>query len=128
MSAFQIFESRIAVTHRPHGAGGGVMDVRHEEFMAMADALLGPHFDRVKLAQVEQVQLALHDAQASLARELDCGRIERARYVDEVNQLHVNIAQQCESILGRADFLKLFGVAPFEVGAYIDKEEFLAQA
>lgn len=104
------------------------MDVRHEQFMAMADAFLGPHFDRVKLAQVEQVQLALHDAQASLARELDSGRIERARYVDEVNQLHANIAQRCESILGRADFLKLFGVAPFEVGAYIDKEEFLAQA
>lgn len=103
------------------------MDLRHEEFMAMADAFLGPHFDRVKLAQVELLQLALHDALANLARELDSHRIERSRYVDEVNKVHADIAQRCEAILGRSDFLKLFGVTPLEAGGYIDKEVFLAQ-
>jgi hypothetical protein len=85
MSALKIFELQIAAAHGPGGAGGGVMDVRHEEFMAMANAFLGPHFDRVKLAQVELLQLALHDALAKLASELDSHRIERSRYLDEVS-------------------------------------------
>lgn len=104
------------------------MDIRHEEFMAMADAFLGPGFDRVKLAQVERLQVDLHDAKARLARDLDTRRIDRSRFVDEVNKVHADIARRCEAILGRSDFQKLFGIAPSEAGACIDKEIFLAQA
>ena len=70
------------------------MNVRHEEFIAMADAFLGQHFDRTKLAKVELLPLALHDAQAGLANDLDSHRIDRSRYVDEVNKLHADIAQR----------------------------------
>lgn len=104
------------------------MDIRHEEFMAMADAFLGQQFDRLKLAQVERLQLDLHDAQARLASDLDSGRIGRPLYVDELNKVHTDIAQRCEAILGSADFQKLFGITPSEAGAYIDKEVFVAQA
>lgn len=104
------------------------MDIRHEEFMAMADAFLGPHFDRAKLAQVEALQLDLHDAQTRLTIDLDARRIGRSLYVDELNKVHAHIAQRCEAILGSADFEKLFGIAPSEAGAFIDKDIFLMQA
>lgn len=104
------------------------MDIRHEEFMAMADAFLGPHFDRAKLAQVESLQLHLHDAQARLTRDLDTRQIGRSLYVDELNKVHAHIAQRCEAILGSSDFEKLFGISPSEAGAYIDKDLFLTHA
>jgi hypothetical protein len=127
MRSAEIFDSRIAALHGL-GAGGDDVDVRHEEFMAMADAFLGAGFDRVKLAQVESLQLALHEAQVKLSRELDAHLIDRPSFVDEVNELHAHIARQCETILGPPNFFKLFGVTPAEAGAYIDKEQFLAQA
>lgn len=128
MRTLEIFDLRIAAIHGFGGEGGNVMDVRHEEFMAMADAYLGPRFDREKLAQVESLQLALREAQASLYRELDACEIERARYVDEVNKVHVAIALQCEAILGPSDFVKLFGMIPSEIGGHLDREVFLALA
>jgi hypothetical protein len=103
------------------------MDVRHEEFVAMADAFLGPDFDRAKLAQVELLQLALHEGQASLCEELDSNRTDGARYVEEANMLHVRIAAQCEAVLGPADFLRLLGVSPAEINNHINKEIFLEQ-
>jgi hypothetical protein len=128
MDSFKVFDQRIAALHGLSGMGGGVMDIRHKEFMAMADAFLGPRFDRVKLAQVEALQLALHEAQADLRKTLDSHEIVRSRYVDDLNKLHISIALQCEAILGASDFIKLFGATPREIGSYIDKEAFLAQA
>jgi hypothetical protein len=93
------------------------VDVRHEEFMAMADAFLGPCFDRVKLASVESLQCALHEAQAQLSKSLEMQNITRNRYFDEVGKLHVSIAKQCEAILGPSNFAKLFGVTLSEIGA-----------
>lgn len=104
------------------------MDVRHEEFMAMADAFLGPDFNPVKLAEVEALQRALHRGQAKLAKALHEHRIERTRYVDELNALHAIIARQCEQVLGPRDFLTLFGITSTEASAGIDREEFLTQA
>jgi hypothetical protein len=128
MKAVETFNVRIAAIHGPGGEGGDVMDVRHEEFMAMADAFLGPGFDRAKLAQVESLQLALQEGQARLCEELDAHRIDGSRYVDEANMLHARIARHCEAILGPADFLRLFGVSPSAVSAHIDKDLFLEQS
>ena len=104
------------------------MNVRHDEFMAMADAFLGEGFDRAKLAQVESLQLALHEGQAELSKALAANLLEPTDYVDAVNRLHALTAQQCETILGSHNFLMLFGIPPAEAGSYIDKEQFLAQA
>ncbi len=128
MKAVETFNARIAAIHGLGGEGGDVMDVRHEEFMAMADAFLGPGFDREKLAEVESLQLALQEGQAGLCEELDAHRIDGGRYVDEANMLHARIALQCEAILGPSDFLRLFGVSPSAVSAHIDKELFLAES
>lgn len=128
LNALRNFDLRIAAIHGLGGAGGEVMDVRHEEFMAMADAFLGQRFDRTKLAKVESLQLSLHQAQADLCKALESHRIDRNRYVDEVNKIHNFVAQQCEEILGASDFVKLFGATPAEIGSHIDREVFLAQA
>lgn len=128
VTAIDDFDLRIAAIHGLAIGGGEVMDVRHEEFMAMAEAFLGTGFDREKLARVESLQLALHEAQSKLCEELDAHRIDGSRYVDEANALHVRIALQCQAILGPVDFLRLFGVSPLAVSAHIDKEMFLEQA
>ena len=128
MTAIENFDMRIAAIHGLNGGKGDVMDVRHEEFIAMADAFLGSDFDREKLAQVESLQMALHEGQAKLCEDLDSHRIDANRYVDEANALHVRIALRCESILGPSDFLRLFGVSSSDLSAHIDKEMFLEQA
>ena len=103
------------------------MDVRHEEFVAMTEAFLGPDYDASKLAEVESQQLALQHAQAELANDLAARRIGPTQYLDRVNEVHAEIAERCESILGPDDFQKLFGVPAAEIGPYIDEEAFLAQ-
>jgi GNAT superfamily N-acetyltransferase len=123
----EIFDRRITALHAA-GMGGAVMDVRHEEFMAMADAFLGQGFGRAKLAQIESLQFALHEGQAELSKALAANLLEPTDYVDAVNRLHARTAQQCETIVGAHNFLMLFGVPPAEAGAYIDKEQFLARA
>jgi hypothetical protein len=128
MSTLAIFDLRIAAIHGLGGGGGDVMDVRHAEFLAMADAFLGHGFDRAKLARVESLQLALHAAQADLDQALEGRRIDRSRYADEVNRAHSAIARQCEAILGASNFVKLFGATPAQIAGLIDKEIFLAQA
>jgi hypothetical protein len=104
------------------------MDLRHQEFMAMADTYLGPRFNRGKLAETEALQLALHEAQGALAGLLDRQQIDRRGYFEALNNLQVSIARQCVAILGTANFVKLFGVDPSEVAATLDKEIFLGQS
>jgi hypothetical protein len=116
----------VAATRILEGGAGDLLDVRHEEFMAMADTFLGPCFDREKLARVESLQRELHGTQAGLGDALDAHKIDANFYVDEVNRLHFSIARQCEKILGPSDFFKLFGVRPAEMSEHIDKDVFFA--
>lgn len=125
--ALEIFDSRIAAIHWRVNTGGDVMDVRHEEFMAMAEAFLGPDFDPGKLAQVESQQFALHATQAELSHALASRHIGRSEYLSEVNKLHAEVAKRCEAILGVRDFVKLFGVPASEIGPHIDEEIFMTQ-
>lgn len=120
----EIFDSRIAAIHQGD-KGDEAMDVRHEEFVAMTEAFLGPDYDGEKLAQVESEQLALQQTQARLADDLAMQRIGPSEYLNRVNRIHAETAQRCESILGAEDFEKLFGVPVSEIGPYIDKEAFM---
>jgi len=104
------------------------MDVRHEEFMAMAEAFLGPGYDPYKLAQVEQLQLELHAMQGNLANALQEQTLDRHAYIEESNRLCANIATRCEAVLGAADFFKLFGASPADLNSFIDADAFLQQA
>jgi len=104
------------------------MDVRHEEFMAMADAFLGPEYDRAKLRQVELLQLELHARQGQLFQALQSRQLNREAFVGESNRLGKDIALQCEAVLGPADFQKLFGASANELNSLIDTGAFLQQA
>jgi len=125
MSPYDYFDMRIAQIHGLNRAGGSNMDIRHEEFMAMADAFLGPDYDKGKLQQVEQLQLELHAHQARLAADFQSRQLDEQAFVDESNRLSAFIAARCEAILGAADFHKLFGAAAADLNSYIDANAFL---
>lgn len=128
MRPLKSFDARIVAIHRSGSSGREVMDVRHEEFMAMAHAHLGRGFDEAKLAEVERLQRILRTTQADLYKDFCARQLDPARYVDEVNKIHFSVAQQCEAILGPSNFLKLFGVTPSEIEHHIDKAAFPEQA
>ena len=128
MSPQECFDRRIAAIHRLGGAGGRKMDIRHEEFMTMADAFLGPDFDKEKLNEVKVLQRKLHDAQAMLYLELQAKRIDRSKFINENNKISSAMARQCELVLGETNFQKLFGASPSELDGFIDKDSFLQNA
>lgn len=128
------FEERINAIHRPHNPvrespaiGETTMDVRHEEFQAMADAFLGEDFDKSKLAQVESLQIALHEYQVVFFKRYQNGELRPEEYVDHFNYLLAVTFEACESILGAKEFIHLFGVPPSEIIGFIDKDAFLEQ-
>lgn len=100
------------------------MDVRHAEFGAMADVFLGVDYDPVKLRQVEDLQVALHQRQAELSRRHDQGEISDEEYVDAANAAINDTFRECQTILGPEDFCKLFGSSPNEGVGLIDRAAF----
>jgi hypothetical protein len=132
MNPEQEFDRRIAAIHghsnpytaTPH-TGGDPIDVRHAEFQAMADVFLGEDFDRAKLAQVESLQIALHERQAELYQRYESKELSPVGYVNAFNALLDDTFAQCENILGQNDFLKFFGAPRTEMSSFIDREAFL---
>lgn len=101
------------------------VDIRREEFQAMADVFLGENHDREKLEQIENLQLALHEQQATLCQRYENGQLGPEDYVDSFNTLLDKTFAECEKILGEMDFLSLFGAPRSELGGFIDKQAFL---
>ncbi|MGV7207797.1 hypothetical protein ACLB1G_08075 [Oxalobacteraceae bacterium A2-2] len=116
------YERRILAIH----GDGGVEDIRHEEFAAMADVYLGADFDKAKLVEIETLQVRLHAEQDALITGLESKSISPEQYVDACNKLIQDFAVRCEQVLGKADFNKLFGIERGEAGVLIDKDIFLA--
>jgi len=102
------------------------MDLRHQEFQAMADAFLGENYDRQKLRAVEDFQIELRESQGELLENYQLGGMSAEVYVKLFNDRLGSAFEACERILGQADFVKLFGAKRAELGGFIDKEAFLA--
>jgi hypothetical protein len=126
------FDRRIAAIHgldNPVRHGSNIeestMDVRHAEFQAMASVFLGDGFDPAKLAQVEDLQIALHKQQAELYRRYDAEQLGPEEYVESFNTSLDDTFSKCETILGPEDFLRLFGAPRSELAGFIDKEAFI---
>lgn len=126
------FDRRIASIHGldsqvsdGRNIGEDDMDIRHAEFRAMADVFLGNDFDRSKLAQVESLQLALHERQAELYQQYETGELDPEQYVESYNSLLRVTFAKCETILGFEHFQKLFGAPRSELAGFIDKQAFL---
>lgn len=124
------FDKRVAAIHGPNNvragrkAGGNAMDVRQAEFQAMADVFLGENFDQAKLEQVENLQVALHNEQATLCQRYEAQEIGPDEYVELFNAMLLETFEKCEDVLGPENFIKLFGVPPPELAGFIDKEAF----
>ena len=125
------FDKRIAAIHgldhvRVGGRqiGGNTMDVRQAEFQAMADVFLGENFDQAKLKQVEDLQITLHNEQATLYQRYEAQEIGPDEYVELFNAMLVETFDKCEDVLGPENFIKLFGVPRSELAGFMDKEAF----
>lgn len=132
MNLEQEFDRRVATLHRlsnPHtgesNPGEAVRDTRHAEFQVMADVFLGEDYDRAKVEQVENLQIALRKEQAVLSQRYKDKKLSSEEYVDSFNALLDNTFTKCEDVLGQKDFLKLFGAPRHELAGFIDKEAFL---
>lgn len=129
-SRFLEFEKSLAEIHgldKPgdQGTGETCTDIRHLEFQAMADAFLGKGYNPTKLEKVEKAQIALRKEQVRLNRSYETGGLNPAQYIDSLNNKVVATFSQCEKILGKCDFLRLFGAPPSELTGFIDRELFL---
>jgi hypothetical protein len=102
------------------------IDIRNEEFQAMADVFLGEDYDKQKIRKVDDLQIYLHKQQARLCQYHDAGKLSSEVYVRSFNSLLSDVFKKCEAILGQEDFIKMFGGPPSEVGGFIDEEVFFA--
>jgi hypothetical protein len=119
------FDERIALIDQRESVGESDMDIRHEEFQAMANVFLGPDYSKEKLARIEELQAKLHEDQSRLYSEYERHSINATQYVDASNDLLDGISAMCEQILGANDFEALFGSARAELSGFIDKDAFL---
>ena len=101
------------------------MDIRHAEFQAMADVLLGAEFNPVQLKQVEDLQVEAHRSQAALAQRRQRHELSDEEYITAANTIIADTLKKCEGILGAQAFSELFGVPPQEVNGLIDRKAFL---
>jgi hypothetical protein len=128
MTLEQEFDKRIAAIYGLNNQDDGsndTRDIRHAEFQAMADVFLGEDFDRRKLEHVERLQRAFHEQQVVLYQRYKAEELNPEEYVESFNTLLDNTFTQCEDILGKKNFRKLFGAPRSELGGFIDKDAFL---
>ena len=132
MGLYKEFDRRVASIYglgslrvRNRNAGDESMDTRHAEFEAMAEVFLGRDFNRAKLQQVENLQILLREQHASLLQRYEAQKLSPEKYVDSFNALLSDTFAKCEKILGKKDFVKLFGAPRRELGGFIDKQIFL---
>lgn len=84
------------------------MDVRHKEFKARTDAVLGQRYDQGKLDRVEELQATAQNAQTKLYQQFANGHLNPTQYVHGVNENWDVAFLACKQILGAVDFAKLF--------------------
>jgi len=123
----ELFARKIHAIHAGTGIEEGGMDIRHEEFTAMAEVYLGHDYDQDKLAEVERIQIRMQEGQNALTVAFDAKRLTAEQYVDACNQLLQDSISICERILGPDHFKMLFGIDASETVGIIDKETFMAE-
>jgi DNA-directed RNA polymerase specialized sigma24 family protein len=133
MDLEQEFRNRISKIHGLDGSTSNVQirpdptfdDIRHAEFQAMADVFLGADFDPVKLKQVEDLQVALHQRQAELAQVREKLTMSDEEYLFGLKSSIEETFRLFEGILGTEAFCKLFGGPSQASSGLIDEAKFL---
>ncbi len=94
------------------GAEEQALAVVRAELGALASEKLGDNYDRDKVDALARMQTSYRLKQRSLAADLSASRISREQYLNTFSALLAESAAKGEAILGREDFIKLFGVTP----------------
>ncbi len=97
------------------GNAGEPIDVRYEELKALFDAFLGEEYDPVKFAQVEASQIAMHKEHQALTERYMGNKMDIEEFSVLVQALFEWYAVSVDTIVGRENFLKLFGRLPKEL-------------
>ncbi|HXR36661.1 MAG TPA: hypothetical protein VN754_11955 [Candidatus Binataceae bacterium] len=82
------------------------------ELEALASEKLGENYHRGKIETVARIQAEYRLRQRRLAGDLSAGRVSQEQYLNTFSALLAEAGARYEAILGREDFLKLFGVTP----------------
>lgn len=90
----------------------------------MVDAFLGTDYDPAKFSQVDELQKAMVTQQARLAEQYEKAEIGPAEYVDSFNATAYDSFEKIERVLGKDDYLKLFGPPPDKSIGFINKQLF----
>ncbi|MBI2120428.1 MAG: hypothetical protein HYT94_02270 [Parcubacteria group bacterium] len=101
-------------------------DMIDEELLAQFKHRLGPNYDKVKIAEIASLQIAMRAKKEQLVEEFMNKSRCAESYVDAMNDLFVSTCTKCEAVLGKADFEKFFDVPLAKITGIIDKETFLA--
>jgi hypothetical protein len=121
------FDRRVAEIHFSHGSAATVTDVRREEFRAMVGAFLGDGYDEGKFARLESLHTQLLVRQDELATKYESGEIGPDDYVNRFNAVAFEEFGAMEAILGKDDYLTLFGPLPDRSTGFIDRELFVRE-
>lgn len=100
-------------------------DADREEFQALVDESLGAGYDEAKIAAVHNLRLGLRREQTRLAERLANTSLTHRQYLDQLNELLRRVYSECEKILGKRDFEKLFGAPLAEIDHMVDRDLFL---
>lgn len=89
---------------------------------------LGENYDRAAFKKVGDIQ---HESRASrlrLFQELRAGNISQVEFSSQIQNLNVRTFEQIERVLGKEDFLRLFGDPPEFSRSIVDAERIANEA
>ena len=119
------FDRRVAEIHFGEVAATSVSDLRREEFRAMVGAFLGDDYDQAKVARLESLHTQLLGLQDELATKYESGEVGPEDYVDRFNKVAFEKFGAMEAVLGKDDYLRLFGPLPDRSTGFIDHDLFV---
>jgi hypothetical protein len=111
---------RFEAESRQPGPDYGDVRLRRAEFNILIDEMLGADYDPDKRSQLLEIEASLRARKSYLDAGLDSGSLDFERYLARLSEMMVDIAHAYEAVLGREDYMKLFGSEPEEAAAIVD--------
>jgi len=108
---------------RSEPPGGGLMSVP-TRLDRMIDEHLGGDYAPDKRARLSQLAAVTEHEQAALISAFQAERITPEQYLERFTHLAGDLFAGYERILGRDDFIRLFGVPPEHALDFLDPEHF----
>jgi hypothetical protein len=86
----------------------------------MIDEMLGVDYEPRRRRRLLEIEASLRARQSRLDAALGSGRMAPARYLDRLRATIADTAHAYEAVLGREDYVRLFGTEPEKASAIID--------